>query len=68
MIKKIKFKVKVRAYDAVQGALEYAARRGVMRHNKYMENQIDEASEDLLCKEIEDSFWLYMEEHGYELL
>jgi len=57
----------VSAYDVVSAALDSALERGFMRHDKYSEIALEPAQRTLLANEIEQSFWLALDDAGVEL-
>jgi hypothetical protein len=67
-MKKLKAKIIVtRPVDVIGKALEDAIERGMKRHDKYSDKALSESSRSLLLKEIEDSFWLFLDEQGLEI-
>lgn len=70
-MKKLRLKVKrvVKPYDVLSEALENAVRYGIMKHNKWTEDSkhIDEESEKLLVQQIDNAFFVWLEENNWSL-
>lgn len=67
-MKKLKARIVVaRPVDVLGRILEEAIERGIRRHNKYHETPISDSSQSLLSSEIENSFWLGIDESGLEI-
>lgn len=67
-VKKKVIKVRIISpYDMLGRALEAAVKRGIYRCNKYSESKIGDAQGTLLEEQIEESFWLALEDAGLEI-
>jgi len=55
-------KVKVNPHQVIERALEFAINRGMNRCDKYSEVALTDGQRELLAREIQDSFWLMLEE------
>ena len=66
MKKRIRVKV-ISPYDSLGRALEAAIERGMNRCDKYNETPLTAGQRNVLSEQIEQSFWLAMEDAGIEV-
>lgn len=63
----MKLGARVNIYTVLDDALDRAVTRGIARHDKYSEKPL-KANVQLLSEQIEQSFWLALEDMGVELV
>jgi hypothetical protein len=63
----VRIRLKVDSRGIVQEALEFAIERGMNRCDKYSETPLSDCQRATLKHEIDQSFWLALEDRGAEI-